>query len=107
MGIRPSTAICNNIEASIWGENLENVAVLGPGVIDGSDAFEPWPGMETSPPPPYGWVLSTLMYQIDDEVFQRGAYPAFALLAASPGIHYLLRVFSLDTSLRVSYSVSA
>ena len=59
----------------IWGENLEDVAVVGPGIIDGSDAFDPWPGMDTSPPPPYGWVLSTLMYQIDDELFERGAKP--------------------------------
>ncbi len=64
----------------IWGENLENVAVIGPGIIDGSDAFDPWPGMDTSPPPPFGWVLSTIMYQIDDELFQRGAKPiAFKL----------------------------
>jgi len=64
----------------IWGENLENVAVIGPGIIDGSDAFDPWPGMDTSPPPPFGWVLSTIMYQIDDELFERGAKPiAFKL----------------------------
>ena len=31
--------------------------------------------MDTSPPPPFGWVLSTLMYQIDDELFQRGVKP--------------------------------
>lgn len=59
----------------IWGENLENIAVLGPGSIDGHDAFDPWPGMEESPPPPYGWILSTILYQIDDRVFPRGAKP--------------------------------
>jgi hypothetical protein len=59
----------------IWGENLENVAVIGPGIIDGNDAFDPWPGMDTSPPPPYGWILSTIMYQINDELFQRGVKP--------------------------------
>ena len=62
-------------DSLIWGEDLENVAILGPGVIDGNDAFGPWPGMEESPPPPYGWLLSTILYQIDDEVFQRGAKP--------------------------------
>lgn len=59
----------------IWGENLENVGFLGPGIIDGSDAFDPWPGMHTSPPPPFGWILSTIMYQIDNEIFQRGVKP--------------------------------
>jgi len=59
----------------IWGENLENVAILGPGIIDGSDAFEPWPILNAPPPPPLGWILSTLLYQINEDLFPRGPKP--------------------------------
>jgi hypothetical protein len=59
----------------IWGENLSNVGILGPGIIDGNDAFEPWPIINRSFPPPFGWVFSTIFYQINDTVFQRGAKP--------------------------------
>jgi hypothetical protein len=59
----------------IWGENLSNVGVLGPGTIDGNDAFEPWPFMNRTFPPPFGWILSTIFYQINDTIFQRGPKP--------------------------------
>jgi hypothetical protein len=59
----------------IWGENLSNVGVLGPGTIDGNDAFEPWPFINRTFPPPFGWILSTIFYQINDTIFQRGPKP--------------------------------
>ncbi len=59
----------------IWGENLSNVGILGSGMIDGNDAFEPWPIINRSFPPPFGWVFSTIFYQINDTIFQRGAKP--------------------------------
>jgi hypothetical protein len=59
----------------IWGEDLENIAFIGPGIIDGNDAFEPWPIINKTPPPPIGWLLSTLLYQINDDLFQRGPKP--------------------------------
>ncbi len=59
----------------IWGEDLQNVAILGPGLIDGNDVFEPWPGRASPPPPPLGWILSTLLYQIDEDLFRRGPKP--------------------------------
>jgi len=58
----------------IWGENLTNVGFVGPGTIDGNDAFEPWePGDETAPPPPECWIMSTLAWQTDPFMYQRGA----------------------------------
>lgn len=59
----------------IWGENLINVGILGPGMIDGNDAFEPWPIINRTFPPPFGWIFSTIFYQINDTIFQRGAKP--------------------------------
>jgi len=59
----------------IWGENISNVGILGPGLIDGNDAFEPWPIINRTIPPPFGWLLSTICYQINDTIFQRGAKP--------------------------------
>lgn len=59
----------------IWGENLSNIGILGPGIIDGNDAFEPWPIINKSFPPPFSWILSTIFYQINDTIFQRGAKP--------------------------------
>jgi hypothetical protein len=59
----------------IWGEDLQNVAILGPGLIDGNDVFEPWPGRSSPPQPPFGWILSTLLYQIDEDLFRRGPKP--------------------------------
>jgi hypothetical protein len=59
----------------IWGENLSNVGILGPGVIDGNDAFEPWPIINRTFPPPFSWIFSTIFYQINDTIFQRGAKP--------------------------------
>jgi hypothetical protein len=59
----------------IWGENLSNVGILGPGVIDGNDAFEPWPIINRTFPPPFGWIFSTIFYQVNDTIFQRGAKP--------------------------------
>lgn len=42
----------------IWGEDLDNIGILGPGVIDGDDAFQPWPGWTTTltASPPSAWV---------------------------------------------------
>jgi len=58
----------------IWGEDLTNVGFVGPGTIDSNDAFEPWePGEETAPPPPECWIMSTLMWQTDPFMYQRGA----------------------------------
>ena len=57
----------------IWGENLHNVGIIGTGLIDGNDAFEPWPIINKTFPPPFGWIFSTIFYQIDDEIFHRGA----------------------------------
>jgi len=59
----------------IWGENLSNVGILGPGTIDGNDAFEPWPIINRTFPPPFSWVFSTIFYQVNDTMFQRGAKP--------------------------------
>jgi len=59
----------------IWGENLTNVGFIGPGTINGNDAFEPWGPGNTAPPPPLCWIASTLMYQTDPNIFQRGAKP--------------------------------
>jgi hypothetical protein len=59
----------------IWGENLSNVGILGSGIIDGNDAFEPWPIINRTFPPPFGWIFSTIFYQINDTIFQRGAKP--------------------------------
>ena len=59
----------------IWGENLTNVGFVGPGMIDGNDAFENWPIIHATPPPPLGWILSTIFYQLNDELFQRGPKP--------------------------------
>jgi len=59
----------------LWGEELDNVGIVGPGTIDGNDAFEAWPGQTTSPPAPLGWILSTIMYQIDETLFARGPKP--------------------------------
>jgi hypothetical protein len=59
----------------IWGENLSNVGILGPGIIDGNDAFESWPIINRTFPPPFGWIFSTIFYQINDTIFQRGAKP--------------------------------
>jgi hypothetical protein len=59
----------------IWGENLSNVGILGTGIIDGNDAFESWPFINRTFPPPLGWIFSTIFYQINDTIFQRGAKP--------------------------------
>jgi hypothetical protein len=59
----------------IWGENLSNVGILGPGIIDGNDAFEPWPIINRTFPPPFSWIFSTIFYQVNDTIFQRGAKP--------------------------------
>ncbi len=60
----------------IWGENLTNVGFVGPGTIDGNDAFEPWGEIiNRAPPPPLSWIISTLMWQSDPLAFQRGAKP--------------------------------
>ena len=59
----------------IWGENLTNVGILGSGLIDGNDAFEPWPVINRTFPPPFSWIFSTIFYQINDTIFQRGAKP--------------------------------
>jgi len=57
----------------IKGENLTNVGFIGPGTIDGNDAFEPWePGEETAPPPPECWIMSTLSWQTDPTKYERG-----------------------------------
>ena len=59
----------------IWGENLSNVGILGSGIIDGNDAFEAWPIINRTFPPPFSWIFSTIFYQINDTIFQRGAKP--------------------------------
>ncbi|VVB60616.1 Pectate lyase superfamily protein [uncultured archaeon] len=59
----------------IWGENLSNVGILGSGIIDGNDAFESWPIINRTFPPPLSWIFSTIFYQINDTIFQRGAKP--------------------------------
>jgi hypothetical protein len=59
----------------IWGENLSNVGILGAGTIDGNDAFEPWPIINRTFPPPFSWIFSTIFYQVNDTIFQRGAKP--------------------------------
>lgn len=58
----------------IWGESLTNVGFVGPGTIDGNDAFMPWePGEETAPLPPTCWIQSTMMWQTDPHMYERGA----------------------------------
>ncbi len=58
-----------------WGENLENIAIIGPGAIDGNDAFESLPLLDTTPPPPWCWIISTVAYQFTEKILQRGAKP--------------------------------
>jgi hypothetical protein len=58
-----------------WGENLENIAIIGPGAIDGNDAFENLPLINITPPPPWCWVISTIAYQFTEKILQRGTKP--------------------------------
>jgi hypothetical protein len=57
------------------GENIENIAIIGPGMIDGNDAFENLPVLGTTPPPPWCWIISTIAYQVTEKILQRGAKP--------------------------------
>jgi polygalacturonase len=66
----------SHVRHSIFhGENIENVAIVGPGMIDGNDAFENLPVLGTTPPPPWCWIISTIAYQFTEKILQRGAKP--------------------------------
>ncbi|MDD5502242.1 MAG: glycosyl hydrolase family 28 protein [Candidatus Thermoplasmatota archaeon] len=47
----------------IWGENLTNVAIIGPGTIDGNDVVTPLPYINQSIPGPVGPAFNALIYQ--------------------------------------------
>lgn len=66
----------SHVRHSIFhGENIENVAIIGPGMIDGNDAFENLPVLGTTPPPPWCWIVSTIAYQFTEKILQRGVKP--------------------------------
>jgi len=56
----------------IWGENLQDVGFLGPGMIDGNDAFET---VFKYFPPPLNYMLNMIFNQCNAERFQRGPKP--------------------------------
>ncbi|MDD5502244.1 MAG: glycosyl hydrolase family 28 protein [Candidatus Thermoplasmatota archaeon] len=57
----------------IWGENLTNIAFIGPGTIDGNEAFDATP-LGEGPPQEPAWIMRDLLYR-SDSIYNRGPKP--------------------------------
>jgi hypothetical protein len=86
----------------IWGENLSNVAIIGPGVIDGNDAFEPCSLNNKTVPKAVAWILMTIVQHINDTIFQRGTKSVALKSCRNILIKDILITYAADESIFIA-----